>query len=296
MTAATNYINARWGGVPLAGDYTATCTASQNKGCAYAMFNIFKGFKLQGITTLPNVGRPAGPGAIPANDWYADYVDWLVNNQRQPQVTSGGGWNLSAGPNRFGGTTIPLVWSNCCGHTDVRASALAELILAPVALVLPDPDRFSTVGLSPATSTGLNFTSHTVTAEALSTGGTPVPGATVNFQILTGPNAGLTGTGTTNAQGRATFTYTDTVGNGQDRIQAFIGALGSNIVTRNWVPAVTRCDVDNNQVVNSADLTLIRARLGQAASGATDPADGNGDMVINVADMRYCQLRFGPVN
>ncbi len=92
------------------------------------------------------------------------------------------------------------------------------------------------------------------------------------------------------------FTYTDTVGNGQDRIQAFIGSLGSNVVTRNWVPAVTRCDVNDDDVVNAADLTLIRARLGQAASGATDPADGNGDGVINVADMRYCQLRFGPVN
>ena len=57
------------------------------------MFNNFKGLKLQGITTLPNVGRPAGPGAQPANDWYADYQDWLVMNQTSPATTAGGNWS-----------------------------------------------------------------------------------------------------------------------------------------------------------------------------------------------------------
>ena len=34
----------------------------RNKGCAYTMFNNFKGLKLQGITTLPNVGAARRPG------------------------------------------------------------------------------------------------------------------------------------------------------------------------------------------------------------------------------------------
>ena len=45
-----------------------------NKGCAYTMFNNFKGLKLQGIQTLPNVGRLAGPGGQPAGDWYAEIL------------------------------------------------------------------------------------------------------------------------------------------------------------------------------------------------------------------------------
>ncbi len=102
--------------------------------------------------------------------------------------------------------------------------------------MLPDEDKFSTVGLSPATSTKPYGGSHTVTAKAESTGGTPVPGATVIFTILTGPNAGMSGTGTTDANGKAAFTYTDTGGVGTDTISATIGALTSNPVSATWTP------------------------------------------------------------
>ena len=70
----------------------ACSSGTYNKGCAYGMFNVFKGFKLYGILTLPGVGRAAGPGAIPANDWYADYVDWLLANQTSPTTQAGGNW------------------------------------------------------------------------------------------------------------------------------------------------------------------------------------------------------------
>ena len=41
--------------------YTASgCNPSFNKGCAYSMFNIFKGLKLQNIVTLPQTA-PVGP-------------------------------------------------------------------------------------------------------------------------------------------------------------------------------------------------------------------------------------------
>ena len=64
-----------------------------NKGCGYAMFNNFKGLRLYGVQTLPGIGRPAGPGPIPANDWYADYVDNLLANQQNPTNPTGGNWN-----------------------------------------------------------------------------------------------------------------------------------------------------------------------------------------------------------
>ncbi|HQR12104.1 MAG TPA: dockerin type I domain-containing protein [Casimicrobiaceae bacterium] len=282
VAAVASYINGWWPGSGGIGGNYANCNGGGgNKGCGYAMFNNFKGLKLQGIVTLPNVGRPAGPGALPANDWYADYQDWLVANQTSPTNTGGGNWS-------------PLHFS-CCADGSSLTAAIAELILSPVSLVAPDPGLFSTVGLSPATATNPVGTDHTVTAFTQAANGAPVPGVTVTFKVLTGPNAGKTGSGTTGADGKVSFTYHDDGGAGTDTIQASIVAgastLTSNIVTKIWGLA---CDVNNDGKVTNADLLLIRAKNGQASTGPTDPYDANGDGVINVADVRYCQLRLTP--
>jgi hypothetical protein len=230
---AETYISNRWA---AAGDAFACTNGTYNKGCSYGMFNVFKGLKLFNVQTLPGVGRPAGPGAIPANDWYADYQDYLVNNQSSPTSITGGNWGT-------------MVFSCCASDHPTANAAIAELILAPVALVLPDPGLFSTVGLSPQTDTNPVGTDHTVTATATASGGAPVPGVTINFNVLTGPNAGKTGSGQTNVNGQTTFTYHDDGGAGTDTIQASIGtgqsALLSNIVTKIWandcsqIPGVT---------------------------------------------------------
>jgi hypothetical protein len=261
-----------------------------NKGCSYAMYNAFKGLRLYGIQTLAGVGRAAGPGSIPANDWYADYVDFLVSTQTSPTSTTGGSWNnlffSSAQNNSFG------------------SSALALLILAPVTLLPPDPTKFGTVGLlqgnplSTNPATNIVGTQHTVTAQTLAADNSPIPGTTVNFNVLTGPNAGATGTGVTGADGRVTFTYTDTGGLGDDTIQASVSSAGStlfsNTLIKHWVTATIKCDAIGDRVVTLADLQIIAKANGQAATGPNDPRDGNSDGVINVADVRYCQLRLTP--
>ncbi len=273
-----NYIDGWWNGSGLGYNYADCNGGGGNKGCAYAMFNNFKGLKLQGITTLPSVGRPAGPGAQAANDWYADYQDWLVANQTSPTTTSGGYWG-------------PLVFS-CCAAGDPIEAAMAELILSPVALVAPDPVKFSTVGLSPATATNPVGTNHTVTAFAQAANDAPVPGVTIDFKVLTGPNSGKTGSGTTGADGKTTFTYHDDGGAGTDKIQAFIGAsISSNQVLKIWGLA---CDINGDLKVSTADLNLIKVKLNTVATGPTDPYDPNRDGVVNIADLRYCQLRLTP--
>lgn len=245
-----------------------------NRGCAYSMFNNFKGLKLQNIVTLPAVARPAGPGAQPANDWYAQYQDWFVANQTAPTTTAGGSW--------------PMGFS-CCGSGSSLTAAIAELILSPVALVAPDPVLFATVGLSPATATNAVGTDHTVTAFTQAANNAPVPGVTVTFRVLSGPNTGKTGTGTTGADGKTTFTYHDDGGAGTDTIQAFVGTtLSSNQVLKIWGLA---CDINSDGVVSPADILLIRGRLNTVATGPTDSYDANRDGVVNVADLRYCQLR-----
>jgi PKD repeat protein len=261
-----------------------------NKGCSYGMYNVFKGFKLFGIQTLAGVNRAAGPGPIPSDDWYADYVDWLLANQTLPTTTTGGNWNA-------------LYFSSQTTNAPVNA-AIALLILAPTALVLPDEELFSTVGLrhgNPLTTNPLDNPvttppgTHTVTATTEASNGSPIAGVTVTFRVISGPNAGATGSGNTAANGQVTFTYTDNGGQGTDNIQAFVGNIASNVLVKNWVvQGGIVCDVNNDGAVTMADLLLIRGKNGQNASGPTDPYDPNRDGKINVADVRFCQLRLTP--
>ena len=90
------------------------------------------------------------------------------------------------------------------------------------------------------------------------------------------------------------FTYHDNGGAGVDTIQAFIGQLGSNQVTKTWANAGLTCDVNNDGKVDLADLTIIRNANGQVPTGPNDPRDANGDGKINVLDYRFCQLRLTP--
>lgn len=289
VTAVVNYITTNWNTNVNGGD---TCTAgsptTHNKGCGYSMFNIFKGLRLYGISTL-NIGDPDGAGPLGAGDWYGDYVNNLLTNQHLPTDPTRGEWNQAANP---------TMGFSCCSSDTTGISSMALLILAPTAFVPPDPILFSTVGLTPFTDTNPPGTQHTVIATAQAAGGSPIPGATINFTVLTGPNAGKTGSGVSNAQGQVSFTYTDTSVPPYpqtDTIRASIGTLNSNTVTKTWAIAATKCDVDANNVVNQLDLNAIRNANGQPASGPTDARDGNGDGFINVADLRFCQLRLGPV-
>ena len=276
---------------PPAGAAYACSNGKYNKGCGYGMFNAFKALKLQGISTLSNVGRPAGPGAIPANDWYADYVDWLIANQTDPTAATGGYW--------------AAMFFSSSGNGTSGNAALAELILSPVALISPDPTLFGSVGLSQGSplsqlpDTNPVSTSHTVTALVESATFTPIAGATVGFTVLTGPNAGASGTCApvgcvTGANGVVTFTYPGSATPGTDTIRANIGTLLSNTLTKIWVVSTIKCDANGDGIVTQADLLIIRAANGQVATGATDPRDGNSDSAINVADVRYCQLRLTP--
>ena len=89
-----------------------------------------------------------------------------------------------------------------------------------------------TLALSPSSATNPVGGSHTVTATLTQSSGCtgPVSGWAVSFSISSGPNAGKTGSGTTNASGQAAFTYTDTGGAGTDKISAS-ATLSTNTVT-----------------------------------------------------------------
>ena len=97
--------------------------------------------------------------------------------------------------------------------------------------------RFPELLLEPPEDTNPMRTSHTVTATLTDTEtGDPVVGATIGFDVLSGPNAGKTGSGVTDANGQATWTYTDdaAMDGEMDIIQASAGSVVSNTVTKTW--------------------------------------------------------------
>jgi hypothetical protein len=84
-------------------------------------------------------------------------------------------------------------------------------------------------GITLTPKTALNTvgvdTSHTVTAH-FTVGGVAQSGVVVTFTVTAGPNTGQTGTGTTDVNGNASFTYTSNGGVGIDTITA--SAPGTN--------------------------------------------------------------------
>jgi hypothetical protein len=86
---AVDYINSCWGAVPD-GWYG-------NKGHPYAMFSVFKGLELMGVTTIPSA--PGNP-ETPPGDWWGDYSEYLVNAQNANGSWSGywyWTWSMATG-------------------------------------------------------------------------------------------------------------------------------------------------------------------------------------------------------
>jgi Bacterial Ig-like domain (group 1) len=92
------------------------------------------------------------------------------------------------------------------------------------------------ITLDPPDQTVCTGGTATVTATVKS-GGVAVPGVTVTFTVNSGPNAGTTGTGVTDASGQASFSYSGTAA-GTDSLTATAVISGhtqtSKAVTVNW--------------------------------------------------------------
>jgi hypothetical protein len=91
--------------------------------------------------------------------------------------------------------------------------------------------------LAPPTQTDAVGTQASVQATVANSCGTGLQGVLVTFVVLTGPNAGLQGNVTSDANGNATFTYTSGT-TGTDTLQALAtnpaGTFGSNVVNVVW--------------------------------------------------------------
>ena len=119
------------------------------------------------------------------------------------------------------------------------------------------------ITLIPKTATNPVGTNHTITATVAGTGD-PVPNRNVNFTVVSGPNAGLTGSAITDSNGHATFTYTGNAP-GTDTIQAsFVNSqnvtIVSTAVTKTWTPTPGPAIIVSKQI-SGDNSTWIDADL-----------------------------------
>jgi hypothetical protein len=84
----------------------------------------------------------------------------------------------------------------------------------------------ATLTLGPATVTQVTGQQVTETATLLGSDGTGLPNAAVNFAVKSGPDAGLTGSAVTDANGQASFSFPGS-GEGEDVVVASITTVGT---------------------------------------------------------------------
>jgi hypothetical protein len=111
------------------------------------------------------------------------------------------------------------------GDANLRKIWVQELKQAFNPSSLPCVVTIVGIALGPTTASNEVNQTHTVTATLTDLLGTPQPGVLVTFTVVSGPNAGSTGTCgpadcTSDANGQVTFTYTGDGGPGTDAIKA----------------------------------------------------------------------------
>ena len=172
----------------------------------------------------------------------------------QFSTVSGRDEDLECGPlfHKTDGSVVETILS-----ADVRFSDNINVLEAPKGTCVLVP----TITLAPAEATNEGGTSHTVTA-ALDAGGSPVADVLVDFQVVSGPNAGqasdpgecaINAGCTTDASGDVSWTYASNGVLGTDTIQAcFVDVFGETHCARalkHWVdttPPVVACIESTN--------------------------------------------------
>jgi hypothetical protein len=135
----------------------------------------------------------------------------------------------------------------------------------------------SQLGLEPQTQTLVLGTTASVVATFTNSCGAALPGVPVTFTVVSGPNAGLTGSGVTDGSGKASFSYASAV-LGADTLQATItntvGTITSNAVSVDWVNQPPDCA--NAAATPNTLWPPNHQMLAVAIEGVSDP---DGDAV-----------------
>ncbi len=127
--------------------------------------------------------------------------------------------------------------------------------------------------LSPPSQSDLIGSTATVNAN-FSACTSPLQGAAVSFVVVSGPNAGLTGTAVVDGAGNASFSYSSAAA-GTDTIQASVtnlaGTITSNPVDVLWQRRPTTLTYDGARTSDFNDPATLSATLTDTTSGAPIP-------------------------
>ena len=140
------------------------------------------------------------------------------------------------------------------------------------------------IDLDPALALNPVNGTHTVTATVRDAGGATQPGVAVTFLVKSGPNVGQTAPATTDQNGQAMFTYSDTGGAGVDLIVGSFGTSVSGCFVES-IPARKFWDADcnNNAQPDTCDIGCsalggeCQRFPGCGQSADANPADGKPD-------------------
>lgn len=154
----------------------------------------------------------------------------------------------------------------------------------------------ATIGLSPATAVNdlSSDTSHTVTATVTAGADGGLPGVEVDFEVVTGPSAPVSGSGTTGSSGTAELTWTnpsqDLSGLGTDAVRAcFTDSLGNELcadATKDWrdlTAPVASCAASVNPAGNApkgAQPGGVTRSHGFFVLGAEDALDPEPEIAV----------------
>jgi len=127
--------------------------------------------------------------------------------------------------------------------------------------------------LSPTHANNPTGAKHTITATLQNNNGQPIANRQVHFEIISGPNSGMTSNVNTDASGHANFSYTSNQ-TGADEIQAsFTDSQGhtniSNTVIAEWFSANNAPIASCQNVTVSADGSCLA--MASINNGSSDP-------------------------
>lgn len=228
------------------------------------------------VVSINNVNGGNPPGTDPKNP------AWYINND----MASGAVLDTEMDGMTKVLSVVATVNANQTNHIKLAIADTGDAIYDSNVFIKAGSFTRSEIEISPDDSSSLSGGSHTLTATVTDDLGVPQVGISVNFLVEAGPNQGASGTGITNANGQATFTYSDIGGAGIDRIIAsFTNGAGqvaySEMAFQTWtnegeVPPVVTPPADQTAIEGAPQLIDL--------GSFTDDEGGDWLVVVNWND------------